>query len=222
MQIGCVSISGCTWRSRIRSAHQPGTWPTGIPVSTALSAFGRQRGTNNTSAPLPLVCCGLVSLSHASRLKRCEPRRVLRSRSPSGYGGGAWSSFTATLPALQAQEPRQLTSSERSARRLTLVLCPASSTLIRTSCPGSSTSWPIGRRRVPEVAPPPSGTDGRSLVSPELCVAWDAPLDGSEVRRRRRIKPEALNMNFYTKRGRSSQSNTKLQLGGCDMIIYDL
>ena len=172
-----------------------------------------------TTATCMLWTCLLVPCLSVEEMRAEEGSAVKVAKR---IRGGDWSSCTATLPALQAQEPRQLTSSERSARRLTLVLCPASSTLIRTSCPGSSTSWPIGRRRVPEVAPPPSGTDGRSLVSPELCVAWDAPLDGSEVRRRRRIKPEALNMNFYTKRGRSSQANTKLQLGGCDMIIYDL
>ena len=71
--------------------------------------------------------------------------------------GRAWTSYEATLPALQAQGPRQVMS--------------RSSILIRTCFRGSSFSWPAGRLTVPEVAPFPFGIGGRSPVSPEfLCM----------------------------------------------------
>ena len=100
---------------------------------------------------------------------------------------GAWSSFVATRPTLQAQGPLPLTASER----LDLLGEDADLGLMSRLfypdphfCRGLSFSWPKGLPRGPEVALPPSGTSGRSPVSPEF-VAWDAPLDGSKVLQRK-------------------------------------
>ena len=63
-----------------------------------------------TTATCMLWTCLLVPCLSVEEMRAEEGSAVKVAKR---IRGGAWSSFTATLPALQAQEPRQLTSSKR-------------------------------------------------------------------------------------------------------------
>ena len=146
----------------------------GVTCVSCLKCYwtvGRHQQHLKTSGHCMLRTCLLVPCLSVDEMREGEGASAKAARQ---LRHGAWTSFSAALPAVLALGPRQLTSHERwtcSGRMLIWALCLAS---FRTPfCfPGSSFSWPVARRRGPEVVPRPSGTPGRSPFPPEFSLHW--------------------------------------------------